>query len=229
MTVLKWGESRNRTYEVGLDQGVLYPSTGPGVVWNGLVSLEEVHAEQEAEDEYFEGVKFRTSLTPSDYEAKLSAITVPKEFLPCEGNVELYPGLYATNQPREVFGLSFRTLIGNQLEGTDYGYKIHLIYNAMAFSEEKEYVTLDKKAKPLLRRWDIKTIPYHMRDYIWFSSPDNSTLSHEHFGYRPVSHVVVSSRSVNPQALTLLEDLLYGTDTTDPKLPSPSEVIEIVR
>lgn len=229
MTALKWGESRNRTYEQGLDQGVLYPSTGPGVVWNGLISLEEIHAEQEAEDEYLDGVKFKTSLTPADFEAKLTAITVPKEFKPCEGNLELYPGFYAANQPRETFGLSYRTLIGNQASGTEYGYKIHLVYNAIAFAEEVEYETIDKKSNPLIRKWEIKTIPYHKRDYIWFSTEDNYNLSHEHFGFRPVSHVVVSSRSADPQSLSLLEDVLYGTETTDPTLPAPSEVIEIIR
>lgn len=229
MTALKWGENRNRTYELGLDQGVLYPANSSGVAWNGLVSLDEVQAEQEVEDEYFEGLKFRTSVSPTDFEAKLSAITVPKEFMPCEGNVELYPGFYASNQPKELFGLSYRTLIGNSFDGTDYGYKIHLIYNAMAFAEEKEYVTIDKKAKPVLRTWSIKTIPYYTRDFVWFSSEDNYNLSRESVGFRPVSHLIVSSRSVNPQALTLLEDILYGTETTNPMLPAPAEVIEIVR
>ena len=229
MATLIWDESKNRIYEAGLDQGVLFPFQAAAVAWSGLISIDEVNANQEATPEYFEGVRFKTSLSKADFQANLSALSAPVEFAPCEGKLELYPGFYATNQPKELFGLSYRTFIGNPLEGLDYGYKIHLIYNALACSEERSHQTYNATTDPVVHRWLIRSVPYYKRDYIWFSSEDNLNLQHELLGFHPISHLIVSSKSVEPQNLELLENVLYGTSTTDPELPSPTEVLELIR
>lgn len=229
MTRLEWGQTRMRTYEVGVDQGVLYPSAGLAVAWPGLIRVDEVYANQDVEDEYFEGRKFATTVSKSEFQAKLQAFSAPKEFAPCEGHLSLGPGLYATHQMRDRFGFSYRSLVGNAVEGTEYGYRIHIVYNAVAIPSTTEYSTLAASVNPTVREWTIKTVPFYKLEYAWFTSPDNSELVPRGSVHRPVSHLTVDSRSVSPQTLAYLEQVLYGTDITEPELPTPTELLEIIR
>lgn len=229
MTRLEWGLTRMRTYEIGVDQGVLYPSAGLAVAWPGLIRVDEIHANQDVEDEYFEGRKFATTVSKSEFQAKLSAFSTPKEFYPAEGYLALGRGLYATHQMRDRFGFSYRSQVGNAIEGIEYGYRIHIIYNAIAIPSVITRSTTSTSAEPTVREWTLKTIPFYKLEYAWFTSPDNSELVPRGTVHRPVSHLTVDSRSVSPQALTYLEQVLYGTDITEPELPTPTELIEIIR
>lgn len=229
MTRLEWGLTRMRTYETGVDQGVLYPTSGLAVAWPGLIRVDELYANQDAEDEYFEGRKFATTISKAEFQAKLSAFSAPKEFYPCEGYLALAKGLYATHQMRESFGFSYRTLVGNAIDGVDYGYRLHIVYNAVAIPSAVGYETISNSVSLTVREWTIKTIPFYKLEYAWFKSPDNSTLIPRGSTHRQVSHLIVDSRAISPQALTYLEQVLYGTDITEPELPTPTELIEIIR
>lgn len=229
MTRIVWGESRQRTYEIGLDRGVLFPEEGPGVVWTGLTRIEEINANRTVDEEYFDGKKFRNTVSSSEFQARLSAYSAPKEFMACDGYLKLASGFYAGNQRRKKFGLSYRTLIGNATIGEDYGYRIHVVYNAVAIPDQKNHATMIDSTEPVLNSWTLKTIPYYRLDYAWFKSSDGVELEPRGSVYRPVSHLVIDSTSVSPQDLALLEKLLYGTETTEPQLPAPIEMVELIR
>ena len=229
MTRLTWDVIRLRTYEVGVDRGVFYSSSGPGVVWPGLVQVSEINANQDVVSEYLDGRKFFTSVMRPDFQAQIQAFTTPRGFEACEGQVEIAPGLYATNQIREPFGFSYRTLVGNPVEGSDHHYRIHVVYNAIAVSEGVLLQTMSDSPESALRQWTIHSIPHHRMHYTWFESENGVELIRQESAYFPVSHLSVSSRTMSPETLGYLEDVLYGTDSTSPSLPSPDAFIEIVR
>jgi hypothetical protein len=229
MPRLEWDLLRNRTYEVGVDRGVLYLSPKSVFAWPGLVSVTEIHAEQEVTPEYFDGVKKRTALSKSHYSAKISAFAAPKEFFPCEGILRLGRGFYVSNQPYQTFGFSYRTLIGNSIEGLDYGYKIHIVYNAIVAPGSVTHRTFSADTDITELSWTINAIPYQKRELVWFNSTEKHKMNRQRVAYFPTSHLVISSRTVNPKALGLLEDVLYGSPATDPVLPGPAEIVEILR
>lgn len=209
MARLLWGRVNDRVYEGGLDRGVLYLPGVPGVVWNGLVSIEETPEGGEPEPYYLDGLKYLNLPTYEEYSATLETLSAPIEFNQCDGRKLITGGLTITNQKRAEFGLSYRTRIGNALQGYDRGYKIHLVYNALATPTNRHYETLGENVDPMSLTWEIKTRPENV------------------FGYRPTSHFIINSTDVSPGMLRYLEDILYGTNDTIPRMPSGNELIAI--
>jgi hypothetical protein len=210
MSRLEWGKVGDRFYETGVDRGVLYPELGPGVVWNGLVSVSEETSGGDLESFYFDGVKYLDIVANEDFQATIEAFSAPPEFAACEGNKMLSPGLFATQQPRRTFGMSWRTLIGNDLQGTDHGYKLHIVYGATAAPSSRSYQTLSSSAEPETRQWTVSTVP----------PPANT--------YKPTAHFVIDSTKIDPYLLGNIETLLYGSEDQDPVLLPQFRVIEVL-
>lgn len=194
MTRLLWDKVGERLYEAGIDRGVLYLPRDNGVPWNGLTGIEEDVANDTSEPSYFDGVKVNDIQQAGDFAATLRAFTYPDEFLEYEGQVSLGGGLYVDDQPPKQFGLSFRTRVGNDTEGTDFGYKVHLLYNVIAVPEDQANATLSGQASPIEFGWRISAVPE------WVS------------GYRPTAHVVLDSRYLPSDILTEIENILYGSE-----------------
>lgn len=207
MTRLVWDQQDQRRYESGISNGVLYPNSGPGVVWNGLISVEEVPVGAETpEPLYLDGIKFFNNKVGADFQANIEAFSVPAEFGPSDGEYEHVPGFILTRQPRIQFGLSYKTFI-NATEN----YKIHLVYNALAIPDNRSRKTNGSNVDVLTFKWRITATP-----------PVITAL------VRPSAYIVVNSRLVAPSDLSTLEDNLYGTSGTNPTLPSFDEVYTIL-
>jgi len=192
-------------YEAGLDRGVLYAPSQPGVAWAGLVSISEAPTGGDAQAAYIDGMKYVQFSTLEEFKATIVAISAPAEFGPCDGNVAIQNGLIATAQPRKTFGLCYRTLIGDTLRN-DLAYRLHLVYNALAAPSTRSNNTLRDSADTNNYSWDIST-----------QAPPLTN-------YKPTAHLIVDSRYASPSDLSTLEDLLYGTVSTSPSLPTPNEV-----
>ena len=195
-------------YEAGLDRGVLYAPSQPGVAWIGLVSINEAPTGGDARPFYIDGIKYLNVASAEEYKATIEAISSPPEFGPCDGNVSIQNGLIATAQPRKSFGLCYRTLIGNEAKN-NIAYKLHLVYNALAAPSTRSNNTLSDSADVDKYSWDI------------------STMAPPLTNYRPTAHLIVDSRYADPADLATLEDLLYGTVSTSPSLPDPDDVAAI--
>lgn len=206
MTALVWDQSGDRLYETGVDRGVLYMPGGPAVVWNGLVSVTETHSET-VNSYFIDGVKYLDNVVPAPYSAKLQAYTYPKELDALIGNIEIAPGVTFHDHRRiYLFGLSYRTLLGNDLEGTDYGYRIHVIYNVMATESDGVFNSLSDSSGGNAFEWNLSTAPNQLA------------------GTRPTSHVSVDSSRISPVDLEFVEAALYGTASLDPVMPSLSQL-----
>lgn len=214
MTRLAWDKVGERIYETGVDRGVLYLPNSSGVynngyAWNGLVSVSESPSGAESNPQYADNIKYLNLLSAEEFGATLEAFTYPDEFGQCDGSVAPEAGIYLNQQTRKPFGLSYRTKIGNDLEGTDHGYKLHLIYGALAAPSEKAYSTINDSPEAITFSWEITTTPVDVT------------------GYKPTASLTIDSTKANAAALAELEDMLYGTVGTDPKLPLPADVIEL--
>ncbi len=209
MARLNWASSGERFFETGIDRGVLYLPSQPGVPWIGLVAVSENPNGGEAQPYYIDGIKYANIAVNEDYEATLAALAAPLEFGPCDGTAQIHNGLFATQQPRQPFSLSFRTLVGNDLQGAQHGYKIHLVYNALAEPSQRTNATQNRSSAPMGLSWKLSTLPPAIT------------------GYKNTAHLVVDSRYTDPEILAEVEDLLYGTDVTSPTLPTPDELIAI--
>lgn len=218
MPKLAWDEVGKRFYETGVDHGVLYlpNETGKytnGVVWNGLVSVSESPSGAEANAQYADNIKYLNLYSVEEFGATIEAFTYPEEFEACDGSAEVAKGVYATQQTRKSFGLSYRTLIGNDLKGTDYGYKIHLVYGAMATPSEKARSTVNESPEAVTFSWELTTTP----------------MDPKVAGFKPTAHIIVDSTKTLPAKLTALEDKLYGSNTLSASLPTPDEVFTLMR
>lgn len=207
MATLVWDKAGERVYQTGVDRGVLYLHDGTAVPWNGLIDIEE-GSNSELRSFYLDGVKFLESLSPGDFIGKLKAFTYPDEFDTVNGMVSVAPGLTYHEQPHKSFNLSYRTRVGNDLEGTDHGYKIHVLYNVLANPDVIAFASADASAQVIEFVWSLTGTP---------PKPDK---------YRPTVHISMDSRTTPPDILQLLEDTLYGTETTVPSLPSIMEISE---
>lgn len=211
MARLVWNQTGERFYETGVDRGVLYRSLfDAGVPWNGLISVSEDVSGGAVNNYYLDGVKYLDFVASEDFSATLEAFSAPPEFSGCDGSKVLSPGLFATQQPRRTFHLSYRTKIGNDLDGLNYGYKLHIVYNATAAPSSQSSRTVGNQVSPETRQWNIHTVPPPATNY------------------KPTAHFVIDSTLVEPQRMALLEDRLYGTPSEPPKLPSASEVIALL-
>ncbi len=208
MARLDWDAAGEHFYEAGVDRGVLYVDGQPGIVWNGLTSITESPTGGEAKSYYLDGVKHVNNPAAEEFEATLTAYTYPDAFSECDGTRQPRSGLFVSQQRRKSFGLSYRTKVGSD-QSEDLGYKIHVIYNALASPTQRENSTLTDSTEPNDFSWAITTKP-----------PSIS-------GYKPMAHVVIDSRLTDPSVLELVEDMLYGTDEDTASLPSFAEFIDI--
>jgi hypothetical protein len=211
MTAIIWDDVTTRFFETGIDRGVLYLQEAgaypEGVPWNGLTAVEE-STSRSSESLYFNGSKYLDIPIFDDFAGTLKAITYPDELLECEGTLSIRNGFYADNQNQKRFGLSYRTLIGNDSDGIDHGYKIHILFNLSAFPSSVSYSTMGENVEPQEFSWTINS---------------NAILIPN---MRPTSHLIIDSRKVSPAGLANLEILLYGADGIVPHLPSITQIIE---
>lgn len=216
MTRVEWNRPGEKYFEAGVDRGVLYPRVGQGVPWNGLVSVSENTSGGEMESLYYDGVKYLDVVSGEDFQATIEAYGAPDAFNASDGVKALSPGLYVTQQPRKTFGICYRTLLGNDLQGQDYGYKLHIVYNCTAGPSPRTHKTLAGDVTPDTRSWSVHTVP-----------PPAST-------FRPTAHLVIDSTKVNPYLMENLETVLYGRDATselpaiEASLPTVSKLILIL-
>ena len=209
MAVLVWGNVGERYYETGVDRGVLFPTLGDGVPWNGLISVTESPSGGEPRPYYLDGFKYLNLATSEEFAATIDAFSAPDEFDKCDGTASIQNGLFITQQKRESFGLSYRTIIANDVDGTDHGYKIHLVYNALAAPSSRSNSTINDSPSPITFSWGITTAP--------------PTIS----GYKPSAHFVIDSRKTAPSVLLELENILYGDSSSNSRLPEVDELIAL--
>jgi hypothetical protein len=205
---LTWGESGTRLYETGIDRGVLYVGSDAGVAWTGLSSVEESPNGGETKSFYVDGVKYLQVSAAEEFAATINAFMYPDEFGVCDGTAQVRTGMFLTQQRRRTFGLSYRTLIGSDL-GPNHGYKIHIVYNAIAQPTQRSYSSTSDSAELSEFSWSLSTRPPAMA------------------GYKRTSHVIIDSRTTEPSVLKAIEDFLYGDDTNPPKLPTLSELTDL--
>ncbi len=210
MPKLTWDESGQRFFETGVDRGVLYVAGTDGVAWNGLISVSEGSTGGEAKPYYMDGVKYLNSASSTDFEATIKAFYSPTEFDACDGTASFGTGLFATEQPRKAFGLSYRTRIGNDIDGPDKGYKLHLVYNALAAPSTREYKSMGGGSDAHELAWDITTLPVSLT------------------GRKPTAHIVIDSTKVPVGLLRAIEDILYGTPTSPARMPTGQELISLI-
>lgn len=208
MTALMWDEVGERVFQTGVDRGVLYISDDPGVAWNGLVSVEE-SPNREIKAFHLDGIKFLDAHILGEFQGKLSAFTYPEEFEQVLGIVPDDNGLFLYDQPPISFGLTYRTLLGDDVSATDRGYRIHILYNLMANPDTQTYQTLGDTVTPSTFSWGLTGTPIIIP------------------GYRPTMHVSIDSTRIDLESLTSLEETLYGTETTVPTLPTLVELLAL--
>ena len=215
MAKIVWDKLEERTYETGVDHGVLYkPSTEGvytgGVPWNGLTSISEKPSGAEANPVYADNIKYLNLISAEEFAATIEAITYPDEFAECDGSAEIVPGVYIGQQNRKPFGLSYRTKLGNAAAGQDFAYKIHLIYGGQAAPTQKDYNTINESPETATLSWELSTTPVEVE------------------GFKPTASLVVESHKVSASGLAALEAILYGSETEEARLPLPDEVMTLI-
>jgi hypothetical protein len=206
MTVLEWDKVGERVYQIGVEKGVLYLKDGAVVPWNGLTSVED-STNSELKSYYLDGVKILDHVTPGDYAGKLTAFTYPEEFDAVLGNAPIAPGLTFYEQPSKSFNLSYRTNIRNDVD-EDYGYKIHLLYNLQATADSQKFETIKEQGAASEFSWSLTGMPQIY------------TID----GVKPAVHITVDSINTRSDILEALENILYGTNTTNPRFPTVLEI-----
>lgn len=212
MTKVVWDQVGHRLYETGVDHGVLYRLDGAGLysngyAWNGLTTITEAPAGAEANPQYADNIKYLNLISVETFGATIEAFTYPDEFSECDGTAEPQPGLSIGQQVRKTFGLCYRTRLGNDVDGVDHGYKLHLVYGATAAPSQKAYATINDSPEALSFSWDVTTIPVAVTDL------------------KPTASMVIDSTKVDATVLAALEDMLYGTSGSDPSLPLPDYIV----
>lgn len=212
MTALQWDVAGERLYETGVDHGVLYIPNASGLyvagfAWNGLTTVTESPSGAEASALYADNIKYLNLISAEEFGATIEAYTYPEEFGQCDGTAAPSPGVLVGQQTRKLFGLSYRTRVGNDLDGNDYGYKLHLIYGCQAAPSEKAYATINDSPEAITFSWEVSTIPALVTNM------------------KPTSVIIIDSTVVTLAAIGVLETILYGDTGVDPRLPLPDEVI----
>lgn len=224
MAKLVWDNIGEHYYETGVRNGVLYISKttesggvtttdpyGTGVAWNGLTAVTESPSGAEATALWADDIKYLNLISAEEFGATVEAYTYPDEFAECDGSAALADGLYIGQQNRKPFGLCYRTTLGNDSVGNDYGYKLHLIYGAVAAPSERAYSTINDSPEAITFSWELKTTPVPVTDA------------------KPTASITIDSTKVeNPQYLTALENVLYGSSNADPRMPLPDEVKRLI-
>lgn len=215
MAKLVWDQTGERLYETGVKNGVLYlkDETGAytkGVAWNGLTAVTESPSGAEATPLYADDIKYLNLMSNEEFGATIEAYTYPEEFAACDGSASIATGVYIGQQTRKTFGLCYKTVLGNDEESNDYGYKIHIIYGCLAAPSEKAYATINDSPEAITFSWEVTTTPVNVD------------------GFKPTASVTIDSTKVGAEKLALLEAKLYGTESEEPSLPLPSEIITLV-
>lgn len=212
MAILSWDQTGERLYETGVRKGVLYPlsSNGeykPGVAWNGLTSVSETPSGAEATDLYADDIKYLSIRSAETLGGTIEAYTYPDEFAVLDGSVAPVAGVIIGQQTRGMFGLCYRTVLGNDVDLENHGYKLHLVYGASASPSERQYQTINDSPEAISFSWEFSTTPVSVS------------------GFKPTALITVDSTKVDATKLAALEAKLYGTATDDPYLPLPDEVL----
>lgn len=222
---LVWDKTGEHYYETGVKNGVLYPMSASGtypkgVAWNGLTAITESPSGAEATALYADDIKYLNLMSNEEFGATVEAYTYPDEFAECDGSASLTEGVYIGQQARKTFGLCYRTTLGNDSKGNDYGYKLHIIYGAMASPSEKAYSTINDSPDAITFSWELSTTPVAVANF------------------KPTASLTIDSTKVDSEKLAKLEEILYGKDGTgedqstgavDPRLPLPDEIANIMK
>lgn len=210
---ITWDKSGERYYETGVKRGVLYVmdkgAYGNGVAWNGLTAVTESPSGAEASPMYADDIKYLNLYSAEEFAATVEAYTYPDEFAECDGSAEIAPGVTIGQQKRKTFGMCYTTVLGNDTDGNDYGYKIHIIYGANAAPSEKAYATINDSPEAITMSWELSTTPVNVT------------------GGKPTASITIDSTKANPTKLAALEDILYGKDgepESVARLPLPDEI-----
>ena len=216
MSKLVWDQTGERLYETGVKMGVLYVQEGgaypKGVAWNGLTAVTESPSGAEATPLYADDIKYLNLMSNEEFGGTIEAYTYPEEFGVCDGSAALVEGVYLGQQPRKTFGLCYRTVVGNDTENNDHGYKLHLIYGALAAPSEKAYATINDSPEAITFSWEFTTTPVNVD------------------GFKPTACVTIDSTKVDASKLAALEAVLYGSEegTDTARLPLPNEVATLM-
>lgn len=207
---LVWDKTGERYYETGVKNGVLYIPTGgvynKGVAWNGLISVTESPSGAEATPLYADDIKYLNLMSAEEFGATIEAYTYPDEFAACDGSAELTPGVTVGQQARQTFGMSYKTTLGNDVDGSEHGYKLHLIYGAMAAPSEKPYSSINDSPEAITFSWELTTTPVNVT------------------GMKPTASIVIDSTKVDKSKLEAFEKILYGSEQAAARLPLPDEI-----
>ena len=211
---LSWDETGEKLYETGVDHGVLYPmgqsGYGNGVAWNGLTTVTETPSGAEATKLYADNIKYLEIRSAEEFGGTIEAYTYPDEWAECDGSAALTTGVYAGQQPRKVFGLCYRTVLGNDVDLDKHGYKLHIVYGCTASPSERSYATINDSPEAITFSWEFSSVPVNVA------------------GHKPVSCIVIDSTKVDATKLATLESILYGTGgstTVAARLPLPAEIV----
>ena len=214
MAKLVWDETGKRLYETGVSQGVLYPQSGGaypnGVAWNGLTAVTESPSGAEATPLYADNIKYLNLFSAEEFGATIEAYTYPDEFMACDGSAQIAKGAYIGQQNRKQFGMCYKTLLGNDVDANDHGYKLHIIYGAMASPSEKAYATVNDSPEAITFSWEVTTTPVNVT------------------GYEPTASIVIDSTKCNAEKLADLEEILYGSAEEESRLPLPDEIVTVL-
>ena len=214
MSKLVWDQTGERFYETGVSKGVLYPQVSgaypKGVAWNGLTAVTESPSGAEATPLYADDIKYLNLMSAEEFGATIEAYTYPEEFAECDGSAAIATGVYIGQQARKAFGMCYRTVLGNDETSNDYGYKLHIIYGALASPSEKAYSTINDSPEAITFSWEVTTTPVNVT------------------GFKPTACVTIDSTKVDKSKLEALEAILYGSDEVEARLPLPDEIAEIM-
>ena len=216
MARLVWDQTGQKTYETGVKQGVLYPQgeggTYPtGYAWNGLTGVTESPSGAESNPLYADDIKYLNLISAEEFGATIEAYTYPDEFAECDGSAEIAPGVTIGQQARKTFGMAYKTTFGNDVDGNEHGYKLHLIYGALATPSEKAYATINDSPEAITFSWEVTTTPVAVA------------------GFKPTASLTIDSTKTEKAKLTALEDILYGKDSVEARLPLPDEIAELMK
>ena len=214
MSKIVWDAVGEHTFETGVRNGVLYlkdaqGAYNTGVAWNGLTSVSESPEGAEATDLYADDIKYLTLMSAENFKATIEAYTYPDEFEECDGSATIANGVVIGQQARKPFGLCYRTAIGNDTDGNEHGYKLHIVYGCQASPSEKQYSTINDSPDAVTFSWEVSTTPVNVN------------------GKKPTATLIIDSTKADKAKLTALEAILYGSESTEPRLPLPDEIANL--
>lgn len=215
MSKIVWDAIGEHTFETGVRNGVLYlkgveGTYDTGVAWNGLTSVSESPEGAEATDLYADDIKYLTLMSAENFKATIEAYTYPVEFEECDGSATIAKGVVIGQQSRKPFGLCYRTAIGNDTDGNEHGYKLHIVYGCQASPSEKQYSTINDSPEAITFSWEVNTTPVNVN------------------GKKPTATLIIDSTKADKAKLTALEAILYGSESTEPRLPLPDEIATLM-